>query len=80
MKDDSVISLEKPESNCNNHLAEMLRHGFARILWEALEVEIEPNPANTGHEFLENSGLFESLLLNSEAVISPSDECGLKSL
>lgn len=39
----------------------------------------EPHP-KTGHGFLENSDLFERLLLNSEGVISPSDECGLKSL
>lgn len=41
MKDDSVISLKKPEGNFNDHLTELLRQGCARILGEALEVEIE---------------------------------------
>jgi len=41
MKDDSVISLKKPEGNFNDHLTEILRQGCRRILEEALEVEIE---------------------------------------
>jgi len=41
MKDDSVISLKKPEGNFDDHLTELLRQGCARILGEALEVEIE---------------------------------------
>ncbi len=41
MKDDSVISLKKPEENFNDHFTEILRHGCGRILEEALEVEIK---------------------------------------
>ncbi len=41
MKDDTVISLKKPEGNSNDHLTEILRQGCVRILEEALEVEIE---------------------------------------
>ncbi len=41
MKEDSVISLKKPEGNFNDHLTEILREGCRRILEEALEVEIE---------------------------------------
>ena len=41
MKDNNVISLEKPEGNFNDHLTEILHQGCARIIKEALEVEIE---------------------------------------
>ena len=41
MKDDNVISMEKPEGNFHDHLTEILRQGCTRILKEALEVEIE---------------------------------------
>lgn len=40
MKDNNVISLEKPEGNFNDQLTEILRQGCTRILKEALEVEI----------------------------------------
>ena len=41
MKDDTVISLKKPEGNFNDHLTEILRQGCRQILEEALEIEIE---------------------------------------
>jgi len=41
MKDNNVISLEKPEGNFNDQLTEILRQGCTRILKEALEVEIK---------------------------------------
>jgi len=40
MKDNNVISLEKPEGNFNDQLTEILRQGCTRILKEALEAEI----------------------------------------